>query len=38
MAKVTLGIRNLSVNDLRFDHKGGNLFMTYLKTRNSFLQ
>jgi hypothetical protein len=29
-AKVSLGLRVLNVNDLGFDHKGGNLFMTYL--------
>jgi hypothetical protein len=28
-AKVSLGMRVLSVNDLGFDHPGGNLFMTY---------
>ena len=32
-AKVSLGLRVLSVNDLGFDHKGGNLFMTYLKSK-----
>jgi hypothetical protein len=30
-AKVSLGMRVLSVNDLGFGHKGGNLFMTYLQ-------
>lgn len=30
-AKVSLGMRVLSVDDLAFDHKGGNLFMTYLR-------
>jgi Contractile injection system tube protein len=30
-AKVTLGMRVLTVNDLGFEHKGGNLFMTYLR-------
>lgn len=29
-AKVSLGMRVLSVNDLGFSHKGGNLFMSYL--------
>lgn len=29
-AKVSLGMRVLSVDDLGFDHKGGGLFMTYL--------
>lgn len=28
-AKVSLGMRVLSVDDLGFDHKGGNLFMSY---------
>lgn len=28
-AKVSLGLRVLSVNDLGFDHRGGNLYMTY---------
>lgn len=32
-AKVSLGMRVLSVNDLGFSHKGGNLFMTYLKNK-----
>lgn len=32
-AKVSLGMRVLSVNDLGFAHKGGNLFMTYLKNK-----
>jgi hypothetical protein len=32
-AKVSLGLRVLSVNDLGFSHKGGNLFMTYLRQK-----
>ena len=28
-AKVSLGMRILSVNDLGFDHKGGSLYMSY---------
>ncbi len=32
-AKVSLGLRVLSVDDLGFDHKGGNLFMTYHKEK-----
>ena len=32
-AKVSLGLRVLSVDDLGFAHKGGGLFMTYLKTK-----
>jgi hypothetical protein len=32
-AKVSLGMRVLSIDDLTFDHKGGNLFMTYLQAK-----
>lgn len=32
-AKVSLGMRILSVDDLGFDHKGGSLFMTYLQRK-----
>ena len=32
-AKVSLGMRVLSVDDLGFDHKGGSLFMRYLQTK-----
>ncbi len=32
-AKVSLGLRVLSVNDLGFDHKGGSIFMAYLQTK-----
>lgn len=32
-AKVSLGLRVLSVDDLGFNHKGGNLFMTYLRQK-----
>ncbi len=32
-AKVSLGLRVLSVDDLGFDHKGGSLFMVYLQTK-----
>jgi len=32
-AKVSLGLRVLNVNDLGFEHKGGNLFMTYLRQK-----
>ncbi len=32
-AKVSLGMRVLSVNDLGFRHKGGSLFMSYLKNK-----
>lgn len=32
-AKVSLGMRVLSVDDLGFDHKGGSLFMSYLEAK-----
>jgi hypothetical protein len=32
-AKVSLGLRVLSVDDLGFNHKGGSLFMSYLQTK-----
>jgi hypothetical protein len=32
-AKVSLGMRVLSVDDLGFAHKGGSLFMSYLQTK-----
>jgi hypothetical protein len=32
-AKVSLGMRVLSVNDLGFSHKGGSLFMSYLQRK-----
>lgn len=32
-AKVSLGMRVLSVDDLGFSHKGGSLFMTYLQDK-----
>jgi hypothetical protein len=32
-AKVSLGMRVLSVDDLGFEHKGGSLFMTYLQNK-----
>jgi hypothetical protein len=32
-AKVSLGMRVLSVNDVGFSHKGGNLFMSYLQRK-----
>lgn len=32
-AKVSIGLRVLSVDDLGFAHKGGSLFMTYLQTK-----
>jgi hypothetical protein len=36
-AKVSLGMRVLSVNDLGFNHKGGNLFMTYLQQKENLV-
>jgi hypothetical protein len=35
-AKISLGMRVLSVDDLGFNHKGGNLFMTYLRQKEQF--
>jgi hypothetical protein len=35
-AKVSLGMRVLSVDDLGFDHKGGALFMNYLRQKEQF--
>ena len=32
-ARVNLGLRVLSVDDLGFDRKGGSLFMAYLQSR-----
>src|SRR5262249_26524107 len=32
-AKVNIGLRVLSVEDLGFQHKGGSLFMTYLQNK-----
>ena len=32
-AKISLGMRVLSVDDLGFSHKGGNLFMAYLQNK-----
>jgi hypothetical protein len=34
-AKVSLGMRVLSVNDLGFEHKGGSLFMVYQQQKES---
>lgn len=34
-AKVSLGMRVLSMDDLGFDHKGGSLFMSYLQQKES---
>lgn len=35
-AKVSLGMRVLSVDDLGFNHRGGNLFMSYLQQKEQF--
>jgi hypothetical protein len=34
-AKVSLGLRVLSVDDLGFRHRGGTLFMAYLRNKES---
>lgn len=34
-AKVSIGMRVLSVDDLGFDHRGGTLFMGYLRAREA---
>jgi hypothetical protein len=34
-AKVTIGLRVLSVDDLGFDHRGGTLFMAYLRNKEA---
>lgn len=36
-AKVSLGMRVLSVMDLGFDHKGGNLFMIYQRQKEQLV-
>lgn len=37
-AKISLGLRVLSVSDLGFNHKGGNLFMAYLQNKEQLAQ
>ena len=37
-AKISLGMRVLSVDDLGFSHKGGSLFMSYLQNKVDFLK
>lgn len=37
-AKISLGMRVLSVNDLGFSHKGGNLFMAYLRSKEQLVR
>jgi len=34
-AKVSIGLRLLSVDDLGFHHRGGTLFMAYLRNKES---
>lgn len=34
-ARINLGLRVLSINDLGFDHRGGSLFMSYLKNKEA---
>jgi hypothetical protein len=36
-AKVSLGMRVLTVDDLGFEHKGGNLFMAYLRRKEQLV-
>lgn len=36
-AKVSLGMRVLSVDDLGFEHKGGSLFMAYLRAKEQLV-
>lgn len=36
-AKVSLGLRVLSVDDLGFDHRGGNVYMSYLRAKEQLL-
>jgi hypothetical protein len=37
-AKISLGMRVLSVNDIGFAHKGGSLFMSYLQNKEQLAQ
>lgn len=37
-AKISLGLRVLSVNDVGFDHRGGSLFMSYLRNKEQLAQ
>jgi hypothetical protein len=37
-AKVTLAMRVLTVDDLGFAHKGGSVFLTYLRTKEQLAQ
>jgi hypothetical protein len=37
-AKVSLGMRVLTINDLGFDHRGGGVFMAYLQAKEQLSQ
>jgi hypothetical protein len=37
-ARVTLGLRVLTVNDLGFEHRGGGVFMAYLQAKEQIAQ
>ncbi|NJA05294.1 hypothetical protein HC024_06055 [Methylococcaceae bacterium WWC4] len=37
-ARLSLGLRVLSVNDIGFDHKGGSLFISYLQNKEQLAQ
>lgn len=37
-ARVSLGLRVLSVDDVGFSHRGGSLFMSYLKNKEALAQ
>jgi hypothetical protein len=37
-AKVSIGLRVLTVDDLGYDHRGGTVFLSYLRTRESLAQ
>lgn len=37
-AKVSLGLRVLTINDLGFEHRGGGLFMAYLQAKERLAQ
>ena len=34
-AKVSLGLRVMTTDDLGFDHRGSSVFISYLRTRES---
>jgi hypothetical protein len=37
-AKVSLGLRVLTINDLGFEHRGGGIFMAYLQAKERLSQ